>query len=275
MTAVFPYPGSADPASPFATVFIGGFNTVVATAEQLARRMVTDCLAARTARGAEIATAPRLVFSSNGQGIALASDPAFARIMDEADLIHADGMSVVFASMLARRRLPERIATTDFFHHAVAAAIRDGLSFYMLGGSERQNLAAFAAIQSAYPGLRLAGRHNGFFERDEDEAICREIVASGADVLWVGLGKPLQEQWAVINRDRLAGVGWLKTCGGLYAFLANEVRRAPKLAQILGLEWAWRTVQEPRRLGWRYLMTNPHALMRMAIARERPNAGRP
>lgn len=270
MTAAFPCSEPADPPLHFATVFIGGFHTVIATADQLARRMATDCLSARTARGADTARAPRLVFSSNGQGISLAGDPAFARLMDQADLIHADGMSVVFASLLAgRRRLPERIATTDFFHHAVMTAIREDLSFYMLGGSERQNLAAFAAIRAAYPGLRLAGRRNGYFERDQDATVCREIVASGADVLWVGLGKPLQEQWAVTNRDRLAGVGWLKTCGGLYAFLANEIRRAPRLAQNLGLEWIWRTVQEPRRLGWRYLMTSPHALVRMAFARDR------
>ncbi|MDB5420415.1 MAG: glycosyl transferase, WecB/TagA/CpsF family [Brevundimonas sp.] len=280
MTATFPCSEPADPPLDFATVFIGGFHTVVATADQLARRMAADCLSARRAKQAEAAKAPQLVFSSNGQGISLAGDPAFARTMREADLIHADGMSVVFASRLAgrlsgRRRLPERIATTDFFHHAVAAAIRDGLSFYMLGGSERQNLAAFAAIQATYPELRLAGRRNGYFGRDQDAVVCREIVASGADVLWVGLGKPLQEEWAVINRERLAGVGWLKTCGGLYAFLANEVRRAPMLAQKLGVEWVWRTLQEPRRLGWRYLVTSPHALMRIAFSRERSEIGRP
>ena len=269
MTAAFPCAEPEESAADFATLFIGGFHTVVATSEQLARRMAADCLSARLARGGHSLRAPRLVFSSNGQGISLASDPAFARIMDEADLIHADGMSVVFASLFAgRRRLPERIATTDFFHRAVATAMREDLSFYMLGGSERQNLAAFAAIRAAYPGLRLAGRRNGYFARDEDATVCREIVASGADVLWVGLGKPLQEQWAVTNRERLAGVGWLKTCGGLYAFLANEVRRAPRLAQNLGLEWVWRTLQEPQRLGWRYLMTSPHALVRIAFARE-------
>lgn len=280
MTATFPCSEPADPPLDFATVFIGGFHTVVATADQLARRMAVDCLSARRAKQAKAARAPQLVFSSNGQGIALAGNPAFARTMSEADLIHADGMSVVFASQLAGRlagrlRLPERIATTDFFHHAVTAAIRDGLSFYMLGGSETQNLAAFAAIQAAYPELRLAGRHNGYFGRDEDAAVCREIVASDADVLWVGLGRPLQEEWAVINRERLVGVGWLKTCGGLYAFLSNEVRRAPMLAQNLGLEWMWRTLQEPRRLGWRYLATSPRALMRIAFARQRSTIGCP
>jgi hypothetical protein len=73
---------------------------------------------------------------------------------------------------------------------------------------------------------------------------------------------------AVLNRERLAGVGWLKTCGGLYAFLAGEVRRAPRFAQRMGFEWVWRVMQEPRRLAWRYFITSPHALLRMAVVRE-------
>lgn len=267
-----PLAEQTDPLAGFPTISIGGFRTVIATAEELAGRMAADCLQSRAARQSGAVLPPRLAFSSNGQGISLAgADPAFARAMGQADFIHADGMSVVFASMLAgRRRLPERIATTDFFHDAARAAIRSGLSFYLLGGSERQNQAAFEAIRAAYPGLKLAGRHNGFFGRDEDAAVCRDVVQSGADVLWVGLGKPLQETWAVMNRERLAGVGWLKTCGGLYAILTGEVRRAPRIAQKLGFEWAWRVMQEPRRLALRYLVTNPHALLRMALVRDTP-----
>lgn len=255
----------------FPTLFIGGFRTIVATAEQLASRMAQDCLLSRAAKRMGALLPPRLAFSSNGQGIALAGhDPAFARAMRQADIIHADGMSVVFASRILTggRRLPERIATTDFFHDAARAAIRADLSFYLLGGSERQNRLAFEAVRAAYPDLRLAGRHNGYFSRDEDVEVCRDIVQSGADVVWVGLGKPLQETWAVLNRERLAGVGWLNTCGGLYAFLAGEVRRAPRFAQRTGFEWAWRVMQEPRRLAWRYFITCPHALLRMALIRE-------
>lgn len=256
----------------FATVPIGGFHTVIATAAQFADRMTADCLAARAARGAGASISPKLAFSSNGQGVSLAGvDPEFASVMNQADFVHADGMSVVFASRLpGRTRLPERIATTDFFHDAAEAAMKAGLSFYILGGSEEQNLNAYDAIQKLYPTLRLAGRRNGYFSRDEDAAVCAQIVASEADVLWVGLGKPLQERWSVANRERLAGVGWLKTCGGLYAFLAGEAVRAPAWAQSAGLEWAWRMLQEPGRLAWRYLVTNPHAIYLMLTASAPP-----
>jgi N-acetylglucosaminyldiphosphoundecaprenol N-acetyl-beta-D-mannosaminyltransferase len=256
------------PQKPLDTVPIGGFNTVIATAAQFADRMVADCLAARANQKAGAPSTPKLAFSSNGQGVSLAgADPSFAEVMNTADFVHADGMSVVFASRLpGRKRLPERIATTDFFHDAAEAAMKADLSFYILGGSEAQNLGAYEAIRTLYPTLRLAGRRNGYFKREEDADVCAEIVAAGTDVLWVGLGKPLQERWSVENRERLAGVGWLKTCGGLYAFLAGEARRAPDWAQSMGLEWAWRMLQEPGRLAWRYFVTNPHAIYLMLTA---------
>ncbi|MCY1648416.1 WecB/TagA/CpsF family glycosyltransferase [Caulobacter sp. SL161] len=241
-------------------VRVGGFNTVAATRAQLAQIMVKDCLAARTTKAD-----PKLVFSSNGQGIALAGeDPNFADAMDGADIIHADGMSVVNASrLLTRTPLPERAATTDFFHDAAEAAQAAGLKFFILGGKEDQNLAATEAMQRLYPDLQIVGRRNGYFSSEQDAEVCQAIVDSGADVLWVGLGKPKQEFWSVANRERLRGVGWIKTCGGLYSYLAGDAPRAPVWVQKAGLEWLFRTLLEPRRLGVRYLITNPHSIYRM------------
>src|SRR3546814_1845009 len=85
--------------------------------------------------------------------------------------------------------------------------------------------------------------------------------------------------WSIDNRERLRGAAWIKTCGGLYAFLAARRRRAPLWMQHAGLEWAFRAAQEPSRLGWRYLMTNPHAMWRMLVDSEaltpRPAGGWP
>lgn len=243
------------------TVTVGGFPTIRATRDELAALMVRDCLAARTAPSA----LPKLVFSSNGQGISLAgTDGTFADAMSQADIVHADGMSVVLASrLLTHRPLPERICTTDFFHNAATAAVKAGLSFYFFGGSETQNEAACAAAQDQYPDLRVAGRHHGFVDEQSEERLCADIVARGTDVLWVALGKPRQEFWCVRNRQRLASVGWVKTCGGLFSYLSNEVSRAPVWMQDRGLEWLYRATQEPSRLAWRYLLTNPHSLYRI------------
>lgn len=250
------------PVSELPTIRIGGFDTVSVSRAALAERMVEDCHAARAAGST---WTPKLVFSSNGQGIALAGqDAAFMETMENADVIHADGMPVVLASRLTRRRLPDRIATTDFFHDAALAATREGLRFFFLGASEDQNAAAVARVKEMYPDLDVVGRHHGYFGPDETDDVLAEILAAKADVVWVALGKPRQEHWCVEVRDRLPGIGWLKTCGGLYAFLAGDAPRAPRWMQAVGLEWLYRTLDDPKRLIWRYATTNPYAFYRIA-----------
>jgi exopolysaccharide biosynthesis WecB/TagA/CpsF family protein len=253
--------------APLPRVTVGGFPTVSVTRKELADAMVADCLVARQQRDTWL---PKLVFSSNGQGIALAGqDKAFADIMAQADIVHADGMPVVLASRLTEAPLPERIATTDFFHDAAEAAAAHGLKFFILGSKEEQNAQVVEAIKRLYPGVEIVGRHDGYFGADQDEAVCAAIRASGADVLWVALGKPRQEIWCVRNRERLKGIGWVKTCGGLYAFLTGEAPRAPAWMQKLSLEWLYRTMDDPKRLVWRYLTTNPYSFYRLVRYTER------
>ncbi|WP_205871119.1 WecB/TagA/CpsF family glycosyltransferase [Mycolicibacterium holsaticum] len=183
--------------------------------------------------------------------------------MRDADIVHADGMSAVFASRLTSTPLPERICTTDFFVDAAEVAALHKLKFFFLGSNEEQNAAAVAAARRIHPELEIAGRHHGYFGEDEDEAICRLIRQSGADVLWVALGKPKQEFWCVRNRKRLAGIGWVKTCGGLFSYLAGDAPRAPRWVRVAGLEWFYRLMDDPKRLAWRYFTTNPYALYRL------------
>ncbi|WP_333628038.1 WecB/TagA/CpsF family glycosyltransferase [Stenotrophomonas cyclobalanopsidis] len=251
----------------FPVVTVGGLPTASVSRQALADCMVRDCLQARTER--ETWT-PRVVLSSNGQGIALAGrDKSFAAAMSQADIIHADGMPVVFASRMTAHPLPERIATTDFFHDAARAAEAHGLKFFILGAKDGQNKAAVAAIQKMYPKAEIVGRHDGYFSAEADDEVCAEIRASGADVLWVALGKPRQEHWALRNKHKLKGVGWIKTCGGLYAFLAGDAPRAPEWMQKAGLEWLFRAAKEPRRLAFRYVVTNPYSLFRLLTATAR------
>jgi N-acetylglucosaminyldiphosphoundecaprenol N-acetyl-beta-D-mannosaminyltransferase len=243
-------------------VVLGGFITVAVTRQQLAEQMVADCFAAREL-GPE--ALPKIAFSSNGQGIAEAvRNPAFSAAMAGADYIHADGQPVVLASRFTKVPLPERIATTDFFHDAARIAAQTGLKFFILGAGDAQNAAAVEAMRRLYPELQVVGRRHGYFPDDESESVCANIRDSGADVVWVALGKPRQELWSVANRANLGGVGWIKTCGGLYAFLAGDAFRAPRWMQRLGLEWLYRMLEDPKRLGWRYLTTNPIAAWRLA-----------
>lgn len=244
----------------FEHVQIGNVKTICASRHQLAQTMVHDCLFKR--RDSHSAkNKPKLVFSLNGESIALhALDKSFKKLFNQADIIHADGMSAVFASRMTKTPLPERIATTDFFHDAAKAAIEAGLRFYFLGGTVDENQKAISNVRLLYPNLIIAGYHSGYFSEEEEKAIISDILASKTDVLWIALGRPRQESFAVRHQEILNGVGWIKTCGGLFKFLSGHDKRAPIWLQRMGFEWFYRMIKEPKRLFCRYLKTNTVAV---------------
>lgn len=209
-------------------------------------------------------TARRPLYSTsvNGQVISMcARNPRLARLFRIADSINADGQPMVAVSrLLSRHPLPERVATTDLFPVVAKLAAEAGLSFYLLGATERSNRKAVEATRRAYPNLRIVGSRDGYFSREQEEDVVAAIAAARPDILWVSLGVPLEQEFVVRNLDRLRGVGVVKTAGGLFDFLSLEKPRAPKWMQASGLEWLFRTLIEPRRLFLRYALTNPHAL---------------
>ncbi|MBI3677562.1 MAG: WecB/TagA/CpsF family glycosyltransferase [Proteobacteria bacterium] len=249
----------------FSRVVVGGLETACVSRKQLEKLMVGDCLAARGGR-----RAPKLIFAANGHAIALAAtDADFRAKFRQADLIHADGQPAVFASkLLTQSPIPERSATTDFFLDGAAAASDRGLSFFLLGAAEGVNVRCAENLRALYPSLTIAGRRNGYFSREEEAALCERINASGADVLWVGLGVPLEYDFCLRNKHRLR-VGWIVTCGGCFNFAAGDYVRAPGWMQATGLEWLYRLWREPRRLFWRYAVTNPLALF-LLLTRTKP-----
>ena len=237
---------------------IGGIRTSRMTRTELAAAMLADVLRAR-AGGLPV---PKVVVSSNGLVISsYHRDRAFRALVDQADIVDVDGMPLVFATKLFwRRSLSQRVATTDFIRDAAAAAAAAGVRFYFLGGKPGVGEIAARNLQRAFPALEIVGIRDGYFAEGEEADICREIVASGADVLWLGLGSPKQERFAIRHRERLAGLAWIKTCGGLFDHVSASVPRAPGWMQAAGLEWLYRAILEPRRLGLRYLRTNPQAV---------------
>jgi N-acetylglucosaminyldiphosphoundecaprenol N-acetyl-beta-D-mannosaminyltransferase len=208
----------------------------------------------------EHAAEPKLLFDVNGHGVALYhGDSNYRRAIDAADMVHADGQAIVLASrLLCRRPIVERSATTDLILDAAARAEREGLSFFLLGGEESLNAECAAKLVSRFPRLRIAGRQHGFFDDDDEDRIAAEINASGADIVWIGLGKPLEQLIAVRFRHKLR-CSWVITCGGCFNFVAGRYARAPLWMQNAGLEWLHRALSHPRFF-WRYLTTNPVAV---------------
>jgi N-acetylglucosaminyldiphosphoundecaprenol N-acetyl-beta-D-mannosaminyltransferase len=264
MQSLFRIPGAFEirqtPAWPanesYGEVVVGGVKTACVTREGLAQMMLADCLSAR-----ENHTAPKLIFASNGHAIALAArDENFRHTFAQADIIHADGQAAVFASrLLTATPIPERSATTDFIHDAAALAAQEGLRFYLLGATEEANAKAAETLAARYPGLKIVGRRHGYFSDFEEDDVCDEINLTKPDVIWVGLSVPLEYEFAVRNKARL-NAGWLVTCGGCFNFVSGDYKRAPQWMQKSGLEWLYRLAREPKRLFWRYAVTNPLAI---------------
>jgi N-acetylglucosaminyldiphosphoundecaprenol N-acetyl-beta-D-mannosaminyltransferase len=243
---------------PIESVIIGGIRTARVTRAELAQIMASDI---SLARGGYLQK-PRIVTSSNGTTIAkYHTSRHFRQLLNQADLVDADGMPVVFASRIfCRKRINERVATTDFVLDAAAAAVENGSRFYFLGGKRGVAEEAARTLRILFPELQIVGIRDGYFKPEEEKEICREVREAGTDVLWVGMGSPRQEAFATANRDQLAGVAWIRTCGGLFDHYTSKARRAPCWMREWGLEWVHRARMEPFRLGIRYLWTNPVAL---------------
>jgi exopolysaccharide biosynthesis WecB/TagA/CpsF family protein len=242
-------------------VWIGGVPVHRFTAAQWCRQMLADW---RQKRRQD--TAPKVATTVNGQVIALfGQDAAFRQAVLETDYVAADGMSVVFASQLVTETpLPERVATTDWFHDAAKAASRQGLRFYILGATAEMNARAVERVRALYPFLELAGARDGYFDRGEIEKVARQIAATRPDILWIGVGNPEQLLLAHRFKQLVPSLTWVRTCGGLFDFLSGMRSRAPAMVQKAGLEWAYRMALEPKRLGWRYATTNVTAALAMA-----------
>jgi len=240
----------------YAEILLGGLRTACLSRDGLTRQMLADCLEARRTD----IHPPKLVFASNGHAIALsARDADFAATFAQGDIIHADGQAGVFASrLMTRTPVPERSATTDFIHDAARAGAAHGLRFFLLGATEETNAEAARVLSQTYPGLQIVGRLHGYFGEYEEDEICDEINLTQPDVIWVGLSVPREYEFAVRNKFRLKA-GWLVTCGGCFNFVTGAYARAPAWMQQAGLEWLFRLWREPRRLFWRYAVTNPLA----------------
>lgn len=249
-------------------VMIGGLPIVRLCRKQFAELMVADW---KKQIDSHRSLPPKISYSANGQIIAeVNGNAAMHSLYKRADYIDADGMWLVFASkMLGWKKLTERVSTTDFFHDAAKAAELNGLSFFILGSTEKNNEAACAKIKGMYPGLKIAGSHHGYFGEKDEDAVIEKICSSNADMLWVAMGYPRQELFVDRNAPKLCGVTWIKTCGGLLEHVLELHPRAPLWVQKIGFEWLHRMLQEPRRLGVRYLRTNPLAMWHLLTKTER------
>lgn len=176
-------------------------------------------------------------------------------IINKCPLINADGQSIVWAGRFLGNKIPERVAGIDLFLKLVELCNEKGYKPYFFGAKQEVVEKVVNIFINKYPNLKVAGYRNGYFSEEESTNIAEEIKKSGADILFVAFSSPMKEFW--INKyQKIMKVPFAMGVGGSFDVVAGTTKRAPKWMQNSGLEWFYRFIQEPRRMGKRYLIGN-------------------
>lgn len=187
--------------------------------------------------------------------VKMRSDAVLREDVLSGDIISADGMGIVLGSRLLGIPVKQRVAGIDLMLGVLALCAREGFRPFFLGATADISKRAAAAAVELYPGLRMAGHQDGYFAPQEESDVVERIRASQADCLFVGMPTPRKERFLKRHRNSL-DVPFIMGVGGSFDVLAGKTPRAPFWMQAGGLEWLYRTWQEPRRLWWRYFSTN-------------------
>ncbi|NDD27108.1 MAG: WecB/TagA/CpsF family glycosyltransferase [Proteobacteria bacterium] len=192
-----------------------------------------------------------------------ARDRRYREVLNGARRVFADGVGVRVGARALGVRVRENVNGTDLFPRLCHALEAVDVGVFLLGASPRAVQGTADWIMHAHPRLRLAGVHHGFFSRGESDAVADEIRRSGAKLLLVAMGVPMQELWIDAHLRR-AGVRVALGVGALFDFYSASVPRAPGWMRAHALEWVWRLGLEPRRMWRRYVLGNPRFLLRVA-----------
>jgi N-acetylglucosaminyldiphosphoundecaprenol N-acetyl-beta-D-mannosaminyltransferase len=180
-------------------------------------------------------------------------DPKLRDIINNCDLVNADGMPIVWASRLLGKPLKERVAGVDLFERLVARAASKGWRVFFLGA--RQEIVQRVAYKmlAKHPSLRIAGYRNGYWQPGEDEHVARSIADAQPDILFVAISSPKKEQFLGTYQSMMK-TPFAMGVGGTFDVVCGKVKRAPLWMQKSGLEWFYRFLQEPRRMFRRYFV---------------------
>lgn len=190
-----------------------------------------------------------MIFTPNPEIVMCAKeDEELKNILNSADLCTADGIGVVYASKILGKPVPGRVAGFDLVCALLERLSKTGEGVFLFGAKPGVAEAAKTKMEEKYPGLVISGTHNGYFKPEDEAGIIEEINGSGAKLLLVCLGAPKQEKWIAQNRDRL-NANLCMGVGGTLDVFAGTAKRAPEIFIRLNLEWAYRILKQPSRIG--------------------------
>jgi N-acetylglucosaminyldiphosphoundecaprenol N-acetyl-beta-D-mannosaminyltransferase len=261
--------GAADPPEGFAHRYIVGMRVDATSYDEAANRIV---------RWAERGESRYVCVASVNNVVLAQDDDAFASAMNRAHLVTPDGMPLVWGLRMLGIASATRVCGPILTPLLCQAAARKGIPVGFYGGTPEALRDLLATVSTRFPGLEVAYSCSPPFRAltaEEDRRVRAEIRASGARILFVGLGAPKQERWMA---DRLGAMdGVMIGVGAAFDVLAGKTTRAPGWMQQVGLEWMFRLIREPRRLWKRYVYGNPRFVVlfgKQVLAAEWARRGR-
>ena len=196
-------------------------------------------------------------------------DKEYMKIQNGSALTFPDGQPIVNQIQKAGFINAERVAGPDFMEAMFSSTTDGKVSHFFYGSSEETIELLKKKLPERYPGMDIRGFYSPPYRPltpEEDEEVVRMLNASGADLIWIGLGAPKQEKWMAEHQGKLSGV--MLGVGAGFNFFAGNIKRAPVWIQKIGMEWLYRLFQDPKRLFKRYLESNAKFIWRAIIRRK-------
>jgi len=226
---------------PFIFTYVDAFNmdeTLMAIEERILARQITQH-----------------VVINAGKIVLMEKDKDLREIVNSCPIINADGQSVVWASRFLGHDLPERVTGIDLMFRLIERASLKGYRVYFFGAAEEVVVKTKNHFEQKFPALQVAGYRNGYFSIEDEDSIVRDMRESHADILLIAFSSPKKELWVRDHIDQI-NIPFVMGVGGSFDIVAGVTKRAPGIMQKMGLEWAFRLFQEPRRMLKRYVYGN-------------------
>lgn len=209
-----------------------------------------------------------ICFSNVHTSVMAREDKAYLDVLNGAAFVFPDGNPVASLQQKEGIAGAERVAGPDFMDRMFKNTADGKLSHYFYGSTQETLDELHKVLKEKYPKLAIKGMYSPPFRElseEEDKADIDRINASGADIVWIGLGAPKQEKWMKAHEGRIDGV--MMGVGAGFNFHAGNIKRAPVWIQKIGFEWFYRLFQDPVRLFKRYFVTNTKFIIYLFLER--------